>query len=160
MRVFITGATGHIGSVVVPELLRGGHEVHGLARSDEGAAGLRALGALAVRGSLSDHDTLAAAAVRADAVLHLALFDTARLRAGDGAGAAAAGIDAVRAMGEALAATGTALVSVSAVARSASSGTSRRSRTRHLPPAPPPSSTRCSGSPTAASRRRSCASRS
>jgi len=72
MRVFITGATGWIGSATVAELLRSGHTVSGLARSDASAAKLAALGADAVRGDLDAPDTLRRGAAAADAVVHLA----------------------------------------------------------------------------------------
>ncbi|SEL19514.1 SDR family oxidoreductase [Streptacidiphilus jiangxiensis] len=72
MRVFITGASGWIGSAVTDELLATGHEVVGLARSDESAAALTAKGAAVHRGSLDDPDSLASAAKAADAVIHLA----------------------------------------------------------------------------------------
>jgi nucleoside-diphosphate-sugar epimerase len=72
MHVFITGATGWIGSVVVQELLTAGHRVTGLARSDDKAAALAATGASVLRGSLDDLDVLRAAAGAADAVIHLA----------------------------------------------------------------------------------------
>ncbi len=62
MRVFITGASGHIGSALIPELLAHGHEVVGLARSDRSAAALEAAGAQAHRGDLDDLDGLRAAA--------------------------------------------------------------------------------------------------
>jgi uncharacterized protein YbjT (DUF2867 family) len=54
MKVFITGASGHVASAVIPELLGAGHEVTGLARSDAAAAAVQALGARAHRGSLDD----------------------------------------------------------------------------------------------------------
>ncbi|WP_428486305.1 SDR family oxidoreductase [Rhodopila sp.] len=72
MRIFVTGATGWVGSVVVKELLDAGHQVVGLARSDEKAAALAATGAVVIRGTLDDLDALHSAASAADAVIHLA----------------------------------------------------------------------------------------
>ncbi|NBH08075.1 SDR family oxidoreductase [Amycolatopsis sp. SID8362] len=72
MRVFVTGASGWIGSAVVPELLGAGHEVVGLARSDASAAAVEAMGADVLRGDLTDLDTLKNAAASADGVVHLA----------------------------------------------------------------------------------------
>ncbi len=74
MRVFLTGATGFIGSRIVPELLAAGHQVLGLTRSDAGARWLEQAGAEAHRGTLGEPATLARGAERADAVIHTA-FD-------------------------------------------------------------------------------------
>jgi nucleoside-diphosphate-sugar epimerase len=101
MRVFITGASGHIGSAVVPELLAAGHQVVGLARSDSSAAALAAAGAEVRRGDLDDLDGLRRAAAAADGVIHLA-FKHEAMRSGDFVGAAAADLGAIEAIGAAL----------------------------------------------------------
>lgn len=72
MRIFITGASGWIGSAAVDELLATGHQVVGLARSHASAAALQAKGAEVHRGDLDDLDSIRRGAADADAVLHLA----------------------------------------------------------------------------------------
>ena len=70
MRVFVTGATGFIGGVVIPELLRAGHRVLGLSRTDAGDRTLGTLGAESHRGDLTDLDSLRRGAEQADGVIH------------------------------------------------------------------------------------------
>ena len=74
MRVFVTGATGFIGTALIPELIAAGHQVLGMTRSESGAATLTKAGAEVHYGTLEDVDSLSSGAAKADAVIHLA-FD-------------------------------------------------------------------------------------
>ena len=104
MRIFVTGASGWIGSAVVPELIGSGHQVVGLARSDASAAALTAAGAEVVRGTVDDLDVLRGAAIESDGVIHLA-FKHEIAFSGDFQGAAEADRRAVDIFGDALAGT-------------------------------------------------------
>lgn len=102
MRVFVTGASGWIGSALVPDLIRGGHQVVGLARSDRSAEALTAAGVEPVRGNLDDLRILRDTAAAADGVVHLAFNHEVAFQQGDFKSAADADRAAVEAMGEAL----------------------------------------------------------
>ncbi|MBC2865685.1 SDR family oxidoreductase [Streptomyces mexicanus] len=115
MRIFVTGASGWIGSALVPELLDAGHEVVGLARSDASAAALTAAGADVVRGTLDDLDVLRAAATASDGVVHLAFRHDIAFT-GDFRTAAETDRRAVDAFGDALADTGRPFVLASGLA--------------------------------------------
>jgi nucleoside-diphosphate-sugar epimerase len=106
MRVFVTGATGFVGTAVVRELLSAGHEVTGMARSDASAAALEAVGVAVHRGTLEDVEGLRAAATATDAVIHTAFLHDFT----DFAHSVAVDLRAVEAFGEALAGTDRALV--------------------------------------------------
>jgi nucleoside-diphosphate-sugar epimerase len=109
MRIFVTGASGWIGSAVVPELIAAGHQVTGLARSESSAGALKAAGAEVLLGTLDDIDILYGAATSSDSVIHLA-FKHDIAFSGDFQGAADADRRAVETFGEALAGTNRPLV--------------------------------------------------
>jgi nucleoside-diphosphate-sugar epimerase len=98
MRIFVTGATGYIGSAVVGELINAGHKVIGLTRSDSGAAKLKDAGAEAHQGSLDDLDSLRRGAAIADGVIHLAF----KHDFSDFAGSLATDLRAIEMIGEVL----------------------------------------------------------
>ena len=112
MRVFVTGASGHIGSALLPELIDAGHEVTGLARSDASAAKVAKAGAAVHRGTINDPETFAGAAAAADGVIHLA-FDHEAMMAGDMEAAVATEARVLEMYDRVLAGTGKALVPAS-----------------------------------------------
>ncbi|MEU3829021.1 NAD-dependent epimerase/dehydratase family protein [Streptomyces sp. SID486] len=115
MRIFVTGASGWIGSALVPDLIEAGHHVLGLARSDASADALAGAGAEVVRGTIDDLDVLRDAAAASDGVVHLA-FKHEEAFGGDFQGAGEADRRAVDAIGDALAGTGRPFVLASGLA--------------------------------------------
>jgi nucleoside-diphosphate-sugar epimerase len=111
MHVFVTGATGFIGSALVPELLKAGHTVLGMTRSEKGAEALAKAGADVHHGSLEDIESLKAGAAQADAVIHLAFnHDFSRFQAN-----CEEDRRAIAAMGEVLAGSGRPFIGTSGV---------------------------------------------
>lgn len=133
MRVFVTGASGWIGSAVVPELTAAGHRVTGLARSEASAAALESAGVDVLPGNLDDLDALRRVAATSDSVIHLA-FKHDIAFAGDFQGAADADRRAVETFGEALAGTGRPLLIASGMLGIAPGrvATERDERTGHM----------------------------
>ncbi len=125
MRVFVTGASGHIASAVIPELLSNGHQVVGLARSDAAAEAVTKRGAEVRRGDLDDLVGLRQAAAEADGVVHLAFKHEAMVR-GDFMSAVEADFNALHALGEPLKGTGKPLVSTGGTLMLARAGISDR----------------------------------
>ena len=111
MRVFVTGATGFVGSAVVEDLIQAGHQVLGLARSDEAAATLTGLGAEVQRGSLLDIDSLITGAKACDGVIHTSfIHDFSNMPE-----SAKTDLAAIEAIGAALAGSGKPFVVTSAI---------------------------------------------
>src|SRR4051812_32686317 len=128
MRVFVTGASGHIASAVIPELLDNGHQVVGLARSDASAEAVGGLGAEVRRGDLDDLDGLRRAASEADGVIHLA-FKHEALLTGQFMRAVDSDLAATQAMGEALIGTGKPFVTTGGTLMLAMAGITGRAGT-------------------------------
>lgn len=129
MKIFVTGASGFVGSAVVRELLSAGHAVTGLARSDTSAAAIDSAGATVVRGSLGDHDTLQRAAAESDGVIHTAHnHDWLGVSREDAAAEDAAAIEA---MGNTLEGSGRPFLTTSGISAPTENEESRPDYPRH-----------------------------
>jgi nucleoside-diphosphate-sugar epimerase len=125
MRVFVTGASGHIASATIPELLSHGHQVVGLARTDASAEAVARLGAEVRRGDLDDLAGLRQAATEADGVIHLA-FKHELMRSGQFDSAVSSDLAATQALGEALKGSGKPLITTSGTLQLAMAGVNGR----------------------------------
>jgi len=133
MRIFVTGATGFVGSAVIHKLIEVGHSVRALARSDIAAGNFSAMGVEIVRGSLDDHDRLHAASRACDAVIHTA-FDHDFSRFNE---SCAQDQKAIRVMGDALKGSARPLIVTSGLAYIAPGRTALESDTPIVNPAYP-----------------------
>src|SRR5690242_12197496 len=132
MKIFVTGASGWIGSATIPELLHAGYQVVGLARSDAAAAKVAALGADVLRGELDDLESLRAGAAASDGVVHLGYnHDFARTSE-----AAQTDLAAITAIGTVLAGTGAPFVIASGTAGLGKEPTANRPATEEDRPDP------------------------
>ncbi|RKT82548.1 Nucleoside-diphosphate-sugar epimerase [Saccharopolyspora antimicrobica] len=128
MRVFVTGASGWVGSAVVPELVAAGHQVTGLARSEASAAAVTAAGATPIRGTVNDPEVLRDAAAASDVVIHLA-FPVDLAHAGRMDDAVASDVATIQTLGEALP-TGGAIATATGTAGLARNGVPATERDR------------------------------
>jgi nucleoside-diphosphate-sugar epimerase len=137
MRVFVTGASGHIASAVIPELLDNGHQVVGLARSGASAEAVAKLGAEVRRGDLDDLEGLKRAAADSDGVIHLA-FKHELMLSGEFESAVSSDLAATKALGEALKGSDKPFVTTSGTLMLAMAGINGRPATEddHLPGGP------------------------